>query len=80
MKNYQYKTPYLIENKQVILECKSLDRDISVYGRLYLAINVDDNEPYKYWVNMSSPFKTQKGADSFLDKYLGNTKPSKYWS
>ena len=80
MKNYQYKTPYLIENKQVTLECKSLDRDRIVYSRLYLIINVDDDEPYKYWINMNSPFKTQKGANNFLDNYLGNIKPSKYWS
>lgn len=80
MKNYQYKTPYLIENGQVTLECKSLDKGSSVYSRLYLTINVDDDEPYKYWINMNSSFKTQKGANNFLDEYLGNTKPSKYWS
>ena len=80
MKSYQYKTPYLIENKQVTLECKSLDRDRIVYSRLYLIINVDDDEPYKYWINMNSPFKTQKGVNNFLDNYLGNIKPSKYWS
>ena len=79
MKNLQYKVPYGVRKKQVAFQCDSLNKNKCVFQKLYLVINTDDNEPYKYWVNMNSPFRTEKGVNKFLDRYLGNSKPSKYW-
>ena len=78
MKSYQYKTLHSVRHKKVEFLCKSWNSSF-FFDRLHLAVNINKNEPYKYWVSFVSPYKTEKGVSNYIEQWLKNIKPSKIW-